>query len=129
MNGKAICFILLALALNFEIYGGVLLDTLFLSILSGLIGLTIGFIVGYYKSRAEFTEKLGNMVSEANCEKRTHGIKDELSKGSNAFEDIKRDISSINTRLTVLQTLFEKQVRNGSTVSFKPQESKGGLAG
>lgn len=83
------------------------LTALVIPALSGVAGLTIGLIIGYYKSKAEFTVQLGSLVTGVECSDNRRTIGAELEKGNKDFGEIKDSIGSIRTSMAVLQKVVE----------------------
>lgn len=84
------------------------METAITGAISGMVGAAIGFIVGYYKSRAEFTEKLAKMMTRTDCvncdlRKDVVAITSDMRAGNEAFKAIREDISQIRQDIAAMR--------------------------
>jgi hypothetical protein len=79
---------------------------------SGLSGVIIGIIIGYYKSKSEFQEQLNHKMDYASCS--TCDLRNtvaaqgmELKSGESDFREIRAELSKINTNIALLAQRLE----------------------
>lgn len=78
-----------------------------LPVLTGIIGLIFGSLIGYYKSRSEFQEQLARKVDRTSCADcdlreivRNQGIS--LKDGRTDFLEIRDRLATIDTNIALL---------------------------
>lgn len=92
-----------------------------ISAATGISGLFIGLLIGYYKSKAEFTERLAKMVTKSDCSDcdLRHQVTDltkDLDVGSEAFKEIRDKISDMSGSLREMKAIMEERSKTNSGV-------------
>jgi hypothetical protein len=82
-----------------------------LPVLTGISGMFFGTLIGYYKSRAEFTDRLSAMVTKTDCSEcdmrsTVKEVKDELDKGDLSFQSLRKDIAGVSQEISVLAAII-----------------------
>lgn len=90
------------------------MESFLLAGISGSCGLIIGAVIGYYKSRAEFLERLGQTVSKTdclNCDLRgtVSNIAANLRDGDHAFKAIRADLADVKQEVALLRQAFDRE--------------------
>lgn len=90
-----------------------------ISAATGISGLFIGLLIGYYKSKADFTERLSKMMSKKDCSDcdlrgQVANLNHDLDAGSDAFREIRKDIGSIQGDIQAMKAIMEERAKGGN---------------
>ena len=83
---------------------------------SGIVGLFLGALIGYYKSKAEFQELLNAKIDHDDCKDcdlrvTVKGVTADMRDGNAAFREIRDSLATMKTDIELIKQRTDRRYR------------------